>query len=74
MPLDITERGVLQYTNPGETVFSPFMGIGSEGYVALRRGRKFIGTELKEAYFKQAAKYLTEAEQLGGSLFDGAAA
>lgn len=71
MPLDITERGILQYTNRGETVYSPFMGIGSEGYVALRHGRRFLGTELKETYFAQAAKYLAEAEAMGLSMFDG---
>ena len=56
MPLDLTRRLVLQYTNPGETVYSPFMGIGSEGYVAVRHNRRFIGTELKAKYFKQAAR------------------
>lgn len=69
MPLDLTERLVTQYSNEGETVFSPFMGIGSEGYASLKLGRKFIGTELKESYFRQAVKYLTEAEKIGGDLF-----
>lgn len=70
MPLDIIERGILQYTNPDETVYSPFMGIGSEGFVALKTGRRFIGTELKESYFKQGVKYLGEAERERGTLFD----
>lgn len=72
MPLDLTERVVLQYTNPGETVYSPFMGVGSEGYVSLRRGRRFIGTELKDSYFRQAVKYLreAEAEALAPKLFE----
>ncbi|WP_375453741.1 DNA-methyltransferase [uncultured Methylobacterium sp.] len=65
MPLDLTERLVRQYSNPDETVYSPFMGIGSEGYAGLRHGRRFIGTELKESYFRQAVKYLGEAERLG---------
>lgn len=65
MPLDITKRLVLQYSNPGEVVFSPFTGVGSEGYVSLRNGRRFIGTELKPSYFRQACKYLEEAERLG---------
>jgi DNA modification methylase len=65
MPLDLTERLIRQYTNPGETVLSPFLGVGSEGYVSLRHGRKFVGTELKPSYFKQACKYLDEAERLG---------
>ncbi len=65
MPLDLTERLIRQYTNEGETVYSPFMGVGSEGYVSLRHGRRFIGTELKPSYYRQACKYLDEAERLG---------
>lgn len=45
-------------------MFSPFMGIGSEGYVALQMGRKFIGTELKESYFELAKRNLEEAESV----------
>jgi hypothetical protein len=75
MPLDITERLVRQYTNPGETVFSPFMGIGSEGFVALKHGRRFIGSELKPSYFDQAVRNLREAEHDGqAALFEGGAA
>lgn len=70
MPLNITDRGVRQWSNPGDTVYSPFMGIGSEGFASLRAGRRFIGTELKEAYFRQACKYLAEAERTGASMFD----
>jgi hypothetical protein len=62
MPLDLTRRAVLQYTNPDEVVYSPFMGIGSEGYASLREGRRFIGTELKESYYRTAVKNLTEAQ------------
>jgi len=54
------------WTNPGDLVLSPFMGIGSEGYCALSAGRKFVGIELKESYYKQAVKNLqsvTEAKQ-----------
>lgn len=65
MPLDLTERLVRQYTNPDETVYSPFMGIGSEGYQSLLQGRRFIGTELKPSYYAQAVKYLGEAERQG---------
>ncbi|MGY2048880.1 DNA-methyltransferase [Methylobacterium sp. JK268] len=65
MPLDLTERLIRQYTNPDETVYSPFMGIGSEGYQALLQGRRFIGTELKPSYYAQAVRYLQEAEQRG---------
>jgi DNA modification methylase len=42
-------------------VLSPFMGIGSEGYVALEMGRKFVGVELKQSYFDQAVKNLAAA-------------
>lgn len=67
MPLDITERAIRMWSNPGDVVLSPFMGIGSEGYVALKTGRKFIGCELNEGYYRQAVKYLTEAEQKAAS-------
>jgi DNA modification methylase len=62
---------IRQYSNRNEAVYSPFMGIGSEGVVALRHGRRFIGTELKPAYYKQAVRHLTDAEQFGtsGDLF-----
>lgn len=74
MPLDIIERGIRMYSNEGETVFSPFMGIGSEGYVALKANRRFIGTELKPEYFASAIKYLAEAEAMRGDLLTGSAA
>jgi len=50
------------YTNPGDLVFSPFNGIGTEGYVALENNRKYIGVELKESYFDLSVKNLTNAE------------
>tara|TARA_R110002020_G_scaffold266483_33_gene481502 strand:- start:17673 stop:18575 length:903 start_codon:yes stop_codon:yes gene_type:complete len=73
MPLDLTRRLVLQYTNPGETVYSPFMGIGSEGYEAIRHGRRFVGTELKPEYFRLAVRNLKRAEKnkATGNLFQG---
>lgn len=67
MPLDLTERAIRLWSNPGDVVCSPFMGIGSEGYVAMKTGRKFIGVELKPAYFKQAVKHLSEAESAGAT-------
>ena len=68
LPLDIVQRCVTLWSNPGDTVLSPFMGIGSEGYGALELGRKFIGVELKGSYFKQATQNLRSvADQ--GSLF-----
>ena len=61
LQLDVIERAVVMWSNKGEIVFSPFMGIGSEGYVSLKLGRKFIGTELKESYWTQACKNLDNA-------------
>lgn len=66
LQLDVIERCVELYTNPGDTVYSPFMGIGSEGYQALKMGRRFIGTELKAAYYRQAVLNLSQAEAEGG--------
>lgn len=62
LQLDVIERAVDMWTNPGDVVLSPFAGIGSEGYVALQRGRKFIGAELKRSYYEQAARNLAGAE------------
>lgn len=56
----VIQRAVQLWSNPGDTVVSPFMGVGSEGVVSLEMGRKFIGTELKEAYFDHAAQFLKE--------------
>lgn len=62
LQLDVIERCNQLWSKPGDVVFSPFLGIGSEGYVALQMGRKFIGTELKPSYFKLACKNLDKAE------------
>jgi DNA modification methylase len=72
LPLDLTTRIVTMWSNPGDVVLSPFMGIGSEGVVALKLGRKFIGVELKESYWRQACRYL-DAEDRQGHLFTRAA-
>lgn len=61
MPLDITARATELWSNQGDTVLSPFMGIGSEGYVALQHGRRFVGVELKESYWRQACQNLIAA-------------
>lgn len=63
MPLDLIERCILMWSNPGETIYSPFTGIGSEGYQAVRHNRRFIGTELKPEYFHEAARNLRQAEK-----------
>jgi DNA modification methylase len=62
LQLDLIERCIRLWSNPNDTVFSPFMGIGSEGYVSLKAGRRFVGSELKTAYWRQAVKNLIEAE------------
>lgn len=61
LQLDVIRRAVELWTNPGDTVLSPYAGIGSEGYVSVQDGRRFIGVELKESYFKQAVKNLANA-------------
>ena len=61
LQLEVIERAITLWSNPGDLVCSPFMGIGSEGYVALKLGRRFIGAELKESYYRQAVKNLTTA-------------
>lgn len=60
LQLDVIERAVVLWSNPGEIVFSPFMGVGSEVYGAVLNGRRAIGAELKPAYFKQAVRNLME--------------
>ena len=49
------------WSSPGDVVWSPFAGIGSEGYVALQEGRRFVGAELKRSYFEQASRTLAAA-------------
>ena len=63
LQLDVIERAVKLWTNPGDTVFSPFAGIGSEGFVALGQGRMFVGAELKGSYFAQARRNLAAARK-----------
>jgi hypothetical protein len=66
LQLDVIERAVQLWTNPGETVLSPFAGVGSEGYVSVKMGRQFIGVELKPSYFDVACRNLHEAEVEAG--------
>lgn len=63
LQLEVIRRGIDLWTNPGDVVLSPFTGIGSEGFVAVEMGRKFIGAELKESYYRQAAANLAAAER-----------
>lgn len=62
LQLEVIRRGIDLWTNPGDVVLSPFTGIGSEGFVSIQMGRKFVGAELKQSYFQQAARNLQLAE------------
>jgi len=64
LQLGTIERCVRLWSNPGELVLSPFAGIGSEGYEAVRLGRRYLGMELKPSYFRVAARNLRTASQL----------
>lgn len=70
LQLDVIERAVRLWSNPGDVVFSPFAGIGSEGVETLKHGRKFVGIELKPEYFRQAISFL-RAANAQRSLFAG---
>jgi DNA modification methylase len=76
--LDIIHRCCALYSNPGETVFTPFMGVGSEVYGAVYNDRRGIGVELKGSYYRQAIKNIAQAKDdaksdVAGDLFSGAA-
>lgn len=68
MPLNITRRALRLWSNEGDVVFSPFMGIGSEGVAALGMRRRFIGTELHPTYYRQAVKFLDAMTRNGESM------
>ena len=69
LQLDVIERAMELWTAKDDLVFSPFTGIGSEGYVAVQMGRRFIGSELKPAYFKEAVNNLKDAKKQTMDLF-----
>ena len=69
LQLEVIRRGVELWTNPGDVVLSPFAGIGSEGFVSVQMGRKFVGVELKDSYFRQAGQNLGAAMRTTGELF-----
>lgn len=75
LQLSVIERGIRLWTNKGEMVFSPFAGIGSEGYMAIKHGRRFTGCELKPTYYNTALQNLERAvmESTQWTLFDMAA-
>ncbi len=70
LQLDVIERLLRFWTNISDTVFSPFAGIGSEGYCAVKQYRKFIGCELKPSYFSLALSNLKRAEDESATLFN----
>jgi len=71
LQLQVIQRGLELWSNPGDTVLSPFMGIGSEGFQSVRMGRRFVGAELKASYWGQACRNLRSAENAQhGGLFD----
>lgn len=62
LQLDVIKRALTLWSNPGDLVFSPFAGIGSEGFQSLKMNRRFVGAELKESYFRQACRFLKDAK------------
>lgn len=71
LQLEVIERCLNLWSKPGDVVLSPFAGIGSEGYVSLKLGRRFVGVELKASYYRQAVANLQGVERdRQGSLFD----
>lgn len=69
LQLEVIKRALRMWSSPDDLVLSPFAGIGSEGYVTVREGRRFLGIELKGSYFQQAVGNLKAAEQHQGGLF-----
>jgi len=69
LQLDVIERCIHLWTNKGDVVFSPFTGIGSEGYCAVRMGRRFVGTELKPQYWELAVANIKDAKREQQDLF-----
>ena len=69
LQLEVIRRAIKLWSNPGDTVWSPFAGIGSEGFVALEMGRRFLGSELKASYYRQACKNLGSAASINQGLF-----
>ncbi len=61
LQLQVIQRGIELWTNPGDIVLTPFMGIGSEAYMAVKMGRKAVGVELKDSYYRQAVANVKEA-------------
>jgi DNA modification methylase len=73
LQLEVIRRCIDLWTNPGDVVLSPFAGIGSEGFVSVEEGRRFIGVELKRSYFEQATRNLAQATKTERNLFEATA-
>ena len=67
LQLEVIRRAMELWSRPGDVVLSPFTGIGSEGYVSVKRGRRFYGCELKDEYYEQACKNLAKAVSLSSA-------
>ncbi|MBQ1776654.1 MAG: site-specific DNA-methyltransferase [Acidaminococcaceae bacterium] len=71
LQLGVCQRAIELWTNPHDTVLTPFLGIGSEAYMAVKMGRKAVGIELKDSYYRQAVKNVKSvAEETQSTLFD----
>jgi DNA modification methylase len=70
LQLEVIRRAIRLWSNPGDLILSPFMGIGSEGHVALQMGRKFVGVELKPSYWEQAYRNLENANRSNVGMFN----
>lgn len=69
LQLDVIERALELWSAPNDLVFSPFLGVGSEGFCSVKMGRRFIGSELKPSYFDQAVKNMQDADRYNHDLF-----
>ena len=69
LQLDVIERALELWSAPDDLVFSPFLGVGSEGFCSVKMGRRFIGSELKPSYFDQAVKNMEDATRYNDDLF-----
>lgn len=74
LQLDVIDRAVVMWSNPGETVLTPFAGVGSEVYGAVVNGRRGVGIELKPSYYRQAVRNLATADVVPGDAPEGAPA
>jgi len=69
LQLDVIDRCLVLWSNPGETILTPFMGVGSEVYGAVSAGRRAIGIELKASYYHQAVLNVAATQRTGSNAF-----